>query len=205
LWLTATPAFSQLVIGGHAYAGECNTDDEVPAAERSQYEQPAIDLVRLILSGKAEEAYNEMSDEAQLTQPLSDFRSLVLTLTHELPGGLQDLHIEHSYRETLTSFGDTQSSTIVCSLVAHGSIAKPEGRVAIRVTAVHHQAYVIVSGRARNNDWSFVVWLTGDKDKWAVGAFNASIASVLHRSAQDLWAMARDEARKGHSFNAYVL
>ena len=183
-------------------AGDCSTDDEVSANERFPYEQAALRFVETILGDKPQEAYAKLSPELQGKVSEEDFVRLVDGVRANRP--VTELRIEHSYRESQVTLG-SGISYVACTTVAQGVISKLDGRVMIAALPISLQAHVIVEGKARNNRWSFVLWLLPNQPGWQFAGFYMLPTSVLDRSATDLWNLARKEHQEGHNLNSYLL
>jgi hypothetical protein len=198
----STDAGAQLTLS----AGRCLTDDEVPAAERAPYEQPALNFVQLVVGDKLDQAYELFTDAAKTSASKESFISLARRL-NEYVGTLGDLHVLHSYRmsQTTASIGSAQDQRVLCTTVAHGSTSKPDGWIAAAAKPIPLQAHVIVEGKARNASWDFVIWVTEDQAGWGVFRFDEVQATILDKSQQHIWGMAREQQGRGHDFNAFVL
>lgn len=184
-------------------AGRCQTDDEVPAAERELYERPALRFAETLLGDKPTEAYTQLSDRLANEVSLDRFLGFINQTVRPMRPFAR-LHVEHSYRLTQVALGNGRSN-VVCTAVAHGGIGSPEGRVAIAHVPVPLQAHVIIEGKTRNNRWAFVLWLLPDQPSWRIAGFHAVPVTVLERTATDLWKQARQVQQAGHAFNACML
>jgi hypothetical protein len=184
-------------------AGRCLTDDEVPASERALYEKTAMQFVATIIGDKPEEAYLGLVDELRGKLSADDFVRTISQVVRPFRP-FAELHIEHSYRESLVTLGSGRSN-VLCTAVAHGNVTAPEGRVTIAALPVPLQAHVIVEGRAKNNRWAFVLWLFPDQPNWRIGGFYVLPITILDRTATDIWTLARQEHQRGRILNAYLL
>lgn len=59
------------------FAGRCLTDDEVPADERAQYEDRAMQLVKALLDDRSGEIYGEFTEEVRAKLSADDFARFV--------------------------------------------------------------------------------------------------------------------------------
>jgi hypothetical protein len=194
-------ARAQLLFGFNY--GRCLTDDEVPASERELYEKPAMQFVETIVGDKPEAAYAQFTAELQARVSAEDsVRTISQSLQAFRP--VTELRIEHSYRDAEDTPG-SGPRMFPCTAVAHGSTDTPQGRVMIAVMPVPLQAYVIIEGKGKNNRVAFAVWLVPREPTWRIGGFAISPATILERTAEDLWTLARQEQQRGHSLNAYLL
>lgn len=186
-------------------AGQCQTDDEAPAAQRAQYEQPALDFVRALLSDPAK-AYDFFTSDVKASTAKDRFVA-GSKREAQFVSAVSDLHVLHSYRISLpaASTKSGQMQRVLCAAVAHGSTSKPDGSVAAAALPVPLQARVIVEGKAKNAAWDFVVWLVDGQPRWGVLRFDENQATILDKSAQDIWTMARAQQDHKHGFNAFVL
>jgi hypothetical protein len=182
----------------------CQTDDEVPARDRSVYEEPALSLVQEVLAGAAEKAYARFSNDAKAIVKLEGIAQLGRQIAENGLLRPDAVRVAHSYRVTMSSTGSADQ-LLRCTAIARGSIARPEGWVAVRAKPVPLQAHVIVEGRAQNNLWNFAVWLIPERAQWQVQHVQATLATISDKSAQDFWTLAREESKRGRRFNAFIL
>ena len=186
-----------------AFAGLCLTDDEVAANEREAYEKPAMRFVETIIGDKPENAYPELTDELRGKISSADFVRNINQVARTFQP-LSDLHVEHSFRESLTALG-SGISVLPCTATAHGDSKAPEGRVMIAALPIPIQAHVIVEGKARNNRLAFVVWLVPDKPSWRVTGYYVVPTTILDKTATDVTGLARRERQRGNALNSYIL
>lgn len=184
-------------------AGRCQTDDEVPLADRALYEGPALDFVRTLLGPDPSRAY--AAGTAALKQAMTPsafaafWRDNVVSL-----GALSNLHVAHSYYLTGSSTG-TARYQVLCTALAHGSFSSPEGRVLLAATPVPEQAHVVVEGDTRNNTFAFVLWLIPEQGEWRIEHVHLTVTAMVGKSSLDLWSLARAQRERHHDFNAFLL
>ncbi|HYM01863.1 MAG TPA: hypothetical protein VET85_02890 [Stellaceae bacterium] len=203
LALPISGASAQSVAQLDATAGRCLTDDEVPASERAPYETAAKRFVETVLGERPENAYAEFTEELRERISAEDFSRAVVQLIHGFRP-LTELHVAHSYRESQARLGSGRVN-VPCTALAHGSLSAPDGRVMIAASPAPLQAHVIIEGKAKNNRWAFVLWLFPDQPNWRIGGFYMTPITILDRTATDLWNLAREQKRRGHSLNSYLL
>lgn len=185
------------------YAGRCNTDDELSADTLAPIDRQAIGFAKNFLSAAADAAYADFATEAKQTTSPVRFKALVAEIQKLAP--FEDPRIEHTYVEREHAAGSAQTTMEECTVVAHGSIAKPEGRVFIAARPMSEQAHVIIGTTSGTNGYALVLWLVPEKSDWRILNVHFGIASVLGKSATDLWTAARNQEKQNHLFNAAVL
>ena len=203
--ITLAIALSTMIVaaqGQSLTAGNCSTDDEVSSAERAPYEGAATRFVETILGDKPQESYGQLTAELRGKVSEENFVRTIQGVRANRP--LTKIRVEHSYRESQVTLG-SGVNFFVCTAVANGSVATPAGRVMIAAMPVPLQAYVIVEGKAQNNRWAFVIWLLPNRQEWKIEAFYILPATILDRSANDIWNLARQEHQQGHDLNSFLL
>ena len=162
-----------------------------------------MQFVEALLGDKLEEAYPQLAEALQAKLAAADFfRSMNQSVRPFRP--FDRLHIEHSYRVSQLGMG-SGATAVVCSQVSHGNVNSAEGRVMMAALPVPLQAHVIIEGTTKNNRWAFVLWLSPNQQSWRINAFHILPTTILDRKATDLWNLARQEGRRGHTFNSYLL
>lgn len=185
------------------YAGRCNTDDELSADTLAPIDRQAIGFAKNFLSAAADAAYADFATEAKQTISPVRFKALVAEIQKLAP--FEDPHIEHTYVEREHAAGSAQTTMEECTVVAHGSIAKPEGHVFIAARPISEQVHVIIGTTSGTNGYALVLWLVPEKSDWRILNMHFGMASILGKSATDLWAAAREQATQHHTFNAAIL
>ena len=183
-------------------AGSCLTDDEISAAERAPYEQTAQRFARHVVTGDIDGAYAEFTDELKRVLARDRLDAMMRPMAPALRT-LTALRVTHSY--TLKGFGAGADQLLMCTAVARGSTATPEGKVLVAATPAALQAHVIVEGDIAGGAWTMVLWVLPEHDAWRVRSFYIVPISAGGRSASDLWTQAREERSRGHAFNAAIL
>jgi len=184
-------------------SGRCQTDDEVPQADRAAYEGPALNFVRALLGPEPSSAYAAGTVAMKQAMTPDAFAAFVRSNVASL-GPLGNLHVAHSYYLTGTSTG-TERYHVLCTAVAHGSFSSPEGHVVVAATPAPEQAHVIVEGDTRNNTFAFVLWLILEQGQWRVENMHLTATAMAGKSSLDLWSLARAQRERHHDFNAYLL
>jgi hypothetical protein len=183
--------------------GKCQTDDEVPQADRAAYEGPALEFARAYLGAEPSSAYAMGTAALKQTMTPDAFATFVRNSVRSL-GSLSNLHVAHSYYLTGASTG-TGRYQVLCTAVAHGGLSSLEGHVLVAATPAPEQAHVIVEGDTRNNTVAFVLWLIPEEGQWRVQNVHLTATAVVGKSSLDLWSLARAQRERHHEFNAYLL
>lgn len=179
----------------------CETDDEVAIKDRMPIEQAALRFADDLRAAKVSEAYEQLTKDLKQA-PAERFHEAVRPLAPYLRN-LESLSVAHSY--AVTSSGWKTDHTVSCSAVARGSTKELQDRVFVSARPVPKQVHFILEGKAPNNAVWFVLWLRPDPTDWKVQGFHVTATTIVGKSASDLVAMAREQHRKGHAFNAAVL
>ena len=190
-WDTA----SQIQIGKSV--STCQEDTEIAPEKRAAIENAALLFVRMALGSDPGAAYRELTEDAQKE---SDRERFANYLTHAVTpfGPFEPLRVSHSYLTAVT--GAAANDRVVC-----GTPSKPENWVAVSLEPGMENACVLTHGRARNNEWTFVVGLVPFIGKWRVKFFYAGISTFGDLSASDTWLLARKEQGQQHPLNAALL
>jgi hypothetical protein len=183
-------------------AGRCQTDDELPAAAREPYEQVALRFARNVVTADTSAAYAVFSAEAKQAIGAEQFAAAIRPMG-QIFAGLTGLRVAHTYFLTSAAVGSNRM--VLCTAVAHGSVAQPEGKVLVAEKSIPEQAHVIVEGDSNNNTWTFVLWLVPEEGNWHVHSFHIVPSAAIGKSAADIWAMAREQRNRQHLFNAAIL
>lgn len=175
-------------------ASSCKHNDEIAGGERSAVEAAALHFVKAVASTDPAAAWPTMSVEAQRTVSAEQLTMIGRQIAQSM-GPSADLRIADTYLISVLG----PATQVIC-----GSLSSAEERVIVASVAAPKQGHVVIQATGRNNDWVFVLWLTSDGD-WRVHYFHFTVMSLVGRSAQDLWTLARTERSAGHGFNATVL
>lgn len=174
-------------------ATSCQHNDEIAADERANLDQAGLRFVQALLSADIESASAAMSAEAQGQISKDQLAALARKVAQMAP--FNNLQVAQTYLIATTG----AAPQVIC-----GNLGKPEDRVIVASSRTPEQGYVIIDAEGRNNDWSFVLWLEHEQD-WRVNYVYFNAVSVVGKSAQDFWTLARNEQGLGHAFNAALL
>ena len=67
------------------------------------------------------------------------------------------------------------------------------------------QAYVLASTRGINNDITLTLWLIPEQNQWKVQNVWTNASTMVDKNSVQLRQLARNEASRGHAFNAALL
>ncbi len=174
----------------------CSVDDEIARTDRAAPERAALDLVKSLVDGDVASVTAALSPEARSVAGPADVDRSVRSVATMAP--YTNLRIAHTYFIRVT--GHDPIGSTIC-----GKTLNDPGAVFLAVRAVPRQFHVEVTAHTRNNDWSAFVWLVPSTSGWQALAFDMSMSASAGRSAQDLMALAVEQERRGHDWNAMVL
>lgn len=176
-------------------AADCKTDDEISAEDRAMLDKTALGFVHTLLGANPETGYPMTSAAAQQAVSREQFLMIVRQATQSM-GPLTDVRVTQAHLATVTM---GQSNMVIC-----GSLGRPEEKVVVAANPGSKHAHLLVEGEGKNNGWVFVLWFVPEPE-WRVQYFHVTAASMVGRSARDVWTLARDEQQRGHKFNTAVL
>lgn len=188
--LVASPA---LAATAEPYAS-CAADAEVPAAERATLGRAATTFMEALLAGRTAEAYGMMGLQAKARATPQQFANAAPALQKMGPFGA--LKAEHVY---LIKTGGPLPS-MVC-----GKPGASDAWVRVRTSGAPRQAYVLMSGLARDAHVAINVRLEPEGETWKVLDFALNGDSTAGRDARQFLALGRAQAGAGHAFNAALL
>jgi hypothetical protein len=199
-----------------AYAGTCQTDDDIASEERKEIEEQAQRFVEKLIPlnpakldsaefnrGLAPDLRKEIAESLLIALNSEPSAPGVPPITSDVTFSNANLHVAHTYLETMTHAGKP-STPGVCTAVARGDISKPQNQVFIELKPVPKLAYTVIEADTRNGKIDFVLSLLPGEGSWYVSTAQFRAASVVGHSADDLWAIAQDQQRKSHNFNAFL-
>lgn len=175
-------------------ATNCEHNEEIASAERASLEAAGLRFVKLLVSGDPASAAPAMSAEAQRSVSAEQLSTISRQIVQSM-GPFDDLDVTDSYLVRVTG----QPASVIC-----GRLGRPEDWVAVASSPISKQGHVVARARGRNNDGVFVLWLIPDKD-WSIQYFHFTMMSIVGKSAQDFWTLARTERDLRHDFNAVLL
>ncbi|MDX2169154.1 MAG: hypothetical protein SF182_18945 [Deltaproteobacteria bacterium] len=189
---TVAPVANGADAGGTAV---CQVDGDIAPATRAALQDRALSFVRAALGALPQTAYAMMAPEAQKRTTAQMFGARVRELSTS--GPFDNLRTAHAYLISGVAPGSTQPRAL-CGSLADGNW------VSVALQPGSEQAYVVVSGDTRNNQWAFTLWLVPDGDEWRVLNFHAGISAIAGRTPEDLLALVRREREAGRAFNAAI-
>ena len=175
-------------------ASSCKHNEEIVGDERASLDAAALRFVKTLTSTDPAAAVPTMSAEAQRTVSPEQLTTIGRQIAQSV-GSFQDLRVVDTYLVNVLG----PATPVIC-----GNLGRPEDRVVVASAPTSKQGHVIIRAAGRNNDWVFVLWLTSEGD-WRVHYFHFTTMSIVGKSAQDFWALARAEQSVGHRFNAALL
>jgi len=191
-------AYSAGVIkfGAGAMAGTCQEDAEIAQARRDALEDRAMAFVQAGLQQDTGKAYDMMTKEAQKSVTLANLGTM-FDFLHKTAAPFEDPRVLHTY--FLQTAGGGPNSRAICGTLANN------GWVSVEIKPGVDQGHVLISAKARNNDWAFTLWMLPDGNGWQVEYFHANPSSVVGLTPEVLLQRARGERDSGHAFNAAML
>jgi len=114
-------------------------------------------------------------------------------------GPFNNLRVMHTYFVHFVGGGEQR---VLCTASSGGSL---QTWAAVTVEPGPTQAYTIVEASTRNNTYVFVLWLIQEGQTWQIQSFQFVPASMVGKYAEDLRALAEEQKRALHNFNAYIL
>lgn len=194
----AADAQTQPPPSADVFATKCLTDDEVPAADRSAIEAVSLGYVRAIFGSDPAAAYDSFSAAAKRSVSREEFAARIGPMIRSL-ASFSDLHVTHRYRLVVT--GGSGYEKALCP-----ERAGQKADVSVSVEANATQAYVELEAEMKDTGWAGVAWLVLEDGAWRVQHFQiVNVARIAGKPAAAFSDMAREERRRGHDFNAYVL
>ncbi|HET9177221.1 MAG TPA: hypothetical protein VFQ24_02555 [Terriglobia bacterium] len=190
-----TSPFAQLKLS--ASASTCRQDTEISSTELAAIDDAAISFVRTAIGSDPDAAYRKLSDKAKASTSQKQFESYMRMAVDPF-APFAALAITHTYLANV--LGTPQDNRVLC-----GALSKPEDWVSFKVEPSSRQAWVLIDGKARNNNWTFAAWLIPVGGTWQINSVNAGASTLANQSAADLWKTAEREHARQHSFNAFVL
>jgi hypothetical protein len=183
-------------------AGRCLTDDEIASRDREPYERAAMSLAGSLVKGDAATLHSAFTEEAKNTTQLEQLQKLLPALSRVFPD-VSSLHVAHTY--VLTSATTGEAGSAICTAKAGETISEPKEWIAAAQKTGVKQAHVVVEGTTRENAWAFVFWFTTEGDRPMANGLWFGTTAFLGKTAEDVWGEAREQARRGHVFNAALL
>jgi hypothetical protein len=178
------------------HASSCTIDSEIAPETRRSLDQRAIAFTQAILTQNGSLAYAMMTKEAQASVPADRFGPAIVALVHS-SGPFEVPQVTHTY--FVRSTGSGSDARTICGTLANDEWASVEIKPGL------DQGHVVVSAKARNNDWAFTVWLLPDQNDWRVQYFHMGPSTVVGLTPEMLLQRARAERDGGHMFNAAML
>lgn len=175
------------------FASGCKTDDEIAADQRQVIDAAAMAYVHLLLAGNADETFRSMT---AFVRADTTYQKEMQSVTDAVRGAIfSNLKIDHTYLvEPVGSGHDVYS--------ACGDSAN---HVTVGTKFGWTQAHVQISAKSGGNDWGFTLWLMREDSGWHVQYFHLGAITIVGRGPEELLAMAREQDRRGHAFNATML
>ena len=177
-------------------AKDCLVDNAIPEDQRAAIDATGMSFVQAILQGRAEDAYEIFTSAMKGQLPADQFAQMVAGARKSY-GAVQGLHVAHAYLVTDPAGGPDK--TVTC-----GAVGLPEEYVTVAVEPVALQAHLLIEGDIAGNSFTFVLWLIHGQD-WQVQNIYLGMTEMIGKSAADLWHMAREQAKRHHSFDAALL
>jgi len=175
-----------------AAAAPCLADNAIDPAVRTAANDAARAFYDKLLKDDAT-ARNDLTDDAKKLVAPEVFNAMMRTIASN--GPYNDLTVEHTYQPSITG--------------APGRIACPGDSDATTVSLSTMpdtvQTHTLFTAKTRNNDWSLTAWMVQKDKTWRVHSFYVSMQSIVGHTAPSIFAMAEEQASKGHAFNAYLL
>lgn len=170
----------------------CRADSEMSQAEYSEVANLSIDAVRKMRAGEADAVYQMMSTDARA---ITDRDALVqLARTVGAPELKGEITARHVFR--IFALGGS-TGNVMCNT--------PKGTAFLARGGGMRTAFAEVVEPVSGAERSWVVWLQQERGAWRIRALHTEVTAIAGHSGAHLWDMARDEAGRGHAFNATVL
>src|SRR5262245_2960290 len=185
------PVYAQLVLAS------CASDNEVTVEKRAAIEATALNFVRNMVGSNAPAAYEVLTAGAKQAIPFDQFAGLVRQVIGPM-SPFTNVNVSHTYVVKAASGG--ANTRILC-----GNLGRPEDWVAVSAKPGTEQAHAVVDAQTRNNGFTVTLWLVVNDQNWRGEFFNMNASSMVGKTAQDIWQLARAEQNSKHLFNAAVL
>jgi hypothetical protein len=180
---------------GAPFVSDCKTDAEISEPTRNSVNRAALEFVQRALGPDSALAYSSMTDDARKEVSGETFANSIQQLVKL--GPFSDLHVTHTYVANIV--GGNEPRPVVC-----GTLSRAQDWVAVTIRPGPAQAHVVVEASTVNNSWAFVLWLWFERENWHVEYLQFTMDKVVGKSADDFQALAENERRVQHSFNAYI-
>lgn len=189
----ATPATGQ---EGGLFVSTCAEADKISTDKRKAIETAAISFVRAITSENWQNGYRDLSEGAKAAVAPKEFSEIVQQ--NFLPmAPYQQIRVDRVYSPNVVGWTPPR---VMC-----GILSDPERWAAVAVERDKEQAHVLVIADARNNQWSFALWMLRGSSGWEIHGFHGGASTLASWTAADTWRKARAEAAKDHHFNSVIL
>jgi hypothetical protein len=174
--------------------GTCRNETEVDAATRDAAANAARAFYDTLLKPDTRAAYAMIAAPTRVKVPFLQFEDVARQIIAR--GPYNDFRVARSYHPTLTG---SKEARVMCGAIA--------GSQWVSVAALPNaeQAHVIMHARTRNNGWAFNAWLVKNGAAWEVYGFYTAMSDMVGHDAANLLALAREQDKRGHAFNAHML
>lgn len=188
---------SLIQIRMHGFASSCEQDGEIPSEKLAAINNQGLLFVHAALGPDPAKAYQSFaSPELQKKVSSEQFAQFMQQQVDPL-GPFDPIGIAHTYFANVV--GQPQGEWMEC-----GTLGKPQDLVSFRFMPSSKQAWVLISGKARNNTWTFTTWLVQVGGRWRIDSFTANISTLAKLSAVGAWELAHREEEQQHWFNAFI-
>lgn len=180
-----------------AFASSCKQDGEIPAEKLAAIDNRALLFVHAALGPHPAHAFQSYATtRLQKEVSATQFGQFMRRVDHFAP--FDPVGVTHTYWANVV--GQPQGAWVKC-----GTLSEPRNLVSFRTMPSVKQAWVLVNGKARNNTWTFTIWLVWSGGGWRVDSFTANASTLANLSAEDVWRLARSEEARHHWLNAFIL
>lgn len=191
LFLIYALAVGWIPLGGGV---SCLQDDAIEASLRKDAAASARGFFQAMLKGDARAAYAMTSPALKKQVPAAKFDTIVKQTLASGGAAFDGLSVEQAF-QVERSGGKT--GRVYCG--------NNETWVAVNAQPDVTQVHVLMSAKSAAHDWALTAWLIRSGTRFQVESFHAGISGIAGRPAGDLAALAQEQDRKGHAFNAYML
>ncbi|MGH9795809.1 MAG: hypothetical protein ACRD5G_13645 [Candidatus Acidiferrales bacterium] len=168
----------------------------MPSDMRKAVEANAISFVAALTSESWPAAYRQLSDGAKASITAEKFAGIVQQVFLQM-APFRDARVDRIYSPKVVGW---TPPSVVC-----GSSSDPEKWAAVALESEKEQVHVLVIADARNNQWSFALWMVRGATGWEINGFHGGASTLASWTAADTWRRARAEAAKDHHFNSVIL
>ena len=200
--VSVSTAYGQLA----PFVSSCAEDAKIAAPKRQSIDGAAGKFIQTLFGSSPAAAFDAMSTEGRRVTSRDEVAALANAVIqlfftdpqHARVGDPAIARIQNTY--LLTPRGKSPGR-LICS----SNLSKPEYTASMVAADLPEQAYVIASTRGINNDITLTLWLVPEQNQWRVQGVWSNASTMVDKDSVQLRELARNEASRGHAFNAALL